>query len=222
MKHLALALIMLIGLASAAWSLDVPFPYVGAIEHGISGPATIMALPDGSGPPLSGARLVGGAEVDAGIRVRVITEYDDPIANFPWEDIWLQFDLVEGSATGCTHHMSYPGGIFQADESTDADGWTAFTMPLRGGGWSEIGVHVYVIGQPALDPTHKIYPSLPLGLVSPDINGDLVVNLSDIALFSQDLSAPGDGHPRSDFNHDGEINLSDIALFAQGLGSSCD
>ena len=215
-------LIMLTCFASVAWGQDTNYPFVGTIEHGLSDPATIMTLPDGSGPALTEARQVGGAVVDATIRVRLINEYLDPIVNFPEEDLWLQFDRGVGTATGCNHDSGYPGGFFTADGVTDWDGWTAFTLPLRGGGWSELSVHVYLLGSMAIDPNFIEFPPLPLGLVSPDINGDLVINLTDIALFSQDLLAPGGGHLRSDFNNDGEINLTDIALFAQGLGSTCE
>jgi hypothetical protein len=54
---------------------------------------------------------------------------------------------------------------------------------------------------------------------SPDINGDLVVDLSDIALFSSDLN--GTYNYRSDFNYDGNVNLSDIGVLSAGMGATC-
>jgi len=200
---------------------DTGVPYVGAIDHNLDAPTTILVHPDGSGPPLSEARS-GGIAVDATIRVRLVDLYGYPIAVFPWEDIWLQFEVGEGTATGCFSYPAFPGGIFMADEATDFDGWTQFAQPLHGGGWSEVSVTVYLNGWPAMDPDQTVYPSLPLGMVSPDINGDLVVGLSDIAHFVQDLRDVGGVDPRSDFNNDSVINLADIVLLTQALGAACE
>ena len=54
---------------------------------------------------------------------------------------------------------------------------------------------------------------------SPDINGDLAVNLSDVVLFSQDRY--GDYNYRSDFNFDGVVNLSDQIILVGALGVGC-
>lgn len=54
---------------------------------------------------------------------------------------------------------------------------------------------------------------------SPDIDGNLVVNLQDVVLFSSDMS--GTYNFRSDFNFDGIINLSDLAFLAGGMGTTC-
>ncbi len=113
MNRICIIPAMLVGLYSVAWGLDTPIPFAGAIEHGLTGPTTIMAFPDGSGPPLTEARQV-------------------------------------------------------------------------------------------------------------DTNGDLEINLSDIVLFSQDLAAQSDIHPRSDFNNDGLINLTDVTLFSQAIGLVCE
>jgi hypothetical protein len=55
---------------------------------------------------------------------------------------------------------------------------------------------------------------------SPDINGDLVVNLSDIAFFASDFFSPGYNY-RSDFNYDQVINLQDVAMLAGAVGAFC-
>ncbi|MDX2472329.1 MAG: hypothetical protein QNL91_01345 [Candidatus Krumholzibacteria bacterium] len=55
---------------------------------------------------------------------------------------------------------------------------------------------------------------------SPDINGDGVVNLTDVPLFAGDFHG-GAYDFRSDFHYDGIVNLSDVVHMAQGLGSSC-
>lgn len=200
---------------------DTGIPWVGGIIHDITAPTTILVYPDGSGPPLSEARS-GGTTVDATISARLVDLYGYPIFLFPPEDIWLQFDVGEGTATGCFNNSYFPGGIFMADESSDVDGWIQFAQPLRGGGWSEVSVTLYLNGSPAMDPGQNVYPPLTLGMVSPDINGDLSIDLVDIAQFVQDLHDAGTVHPRSDFNNDAAINLADIVLMTQGIGTVCE
>jgi len=215
-----LTLSALIILSSQALAAPV-WPHVGELLHDLISPTKIMVCPDGSGPPLSEARA-NGAVVDATIQVKLVDNYGDPIYMFPPEDLWLQFEVGEGTALACFNNASYPGGIFNADAATDSDGWTRFSQPLQGGGWSDASVTIYVAGYPALDPDENPHSPLPLGIVSPDINGDLVVGLSDIAHFVNDLMYPGEASHRSDFNNDSVINLSDVALMAQGIGTSCE
>ncbi len=50
-----------------------------------------------------------------------------------------------------------------------------------------------------------------------DLNGDLMVNLSDFSLFR---SAFGTADPDADFNGDGSVNLSDFSLFRAMFGSA--
>lgn len=61
--------------------------------------------------------------------------------------------------------------------------------------------------------------SLAFFVNSPDINGDLVVNLQDIQLFVADYH--GAYSFRSDFNFDGEVDLSDLAVLTGGVGATC-
>jgi hypothetical protein len=51
-----------------------------------------------------------------------------------------------------------------------------------------------------------------------DINGDLMINLVDVAFFTVDI---GTATYRSDFNWDGSVNLSDVARFTTCIGASC-
>lgn len=167
--------------------------------------ANIFVVPDGSGQPFTQAHAPGGALVDATITLTLIDTQGDPIYLYPREDLWL-----ETSGDGlvpCT------GGTI-ADHSTDVMGQTTWSHPLSAGGNShgEV-VRVYVNGVPLNGP------SLNLTFNSADINGDLVVDLSDIAAFTPMLSTYSvDG----DFNHDGVVDLSDVARFAQVNGASCN
>jgi len=177
--------------------------------------------PDGNGAPLSEARQLDGSVVDATIRVRLVDSWLNPIANFPFEDMWLQFELDGGTATGClSYGGNYEGGVFLADASTDVDGWTEFALPLRGGGWTEGPVWIYLNGGPAMDPDFMTWPALPLRANSPDLNGDLLVNLSDFAPFTGDLFSVY--HYRSDLMWDGVLDLSDVVLFTGSIGVVCE
>ena len=94
---------------------------------------------------------------------------------------------------------------------------TTFSQPLRVGGQSnypEERMIVMVSGAPILHPGFEIYVN------SPDLDGDLVVDLVDAILFAQDYFAQNSAY-RSDFWWDGYLNLSDLVLMAQGYGTSC-
>ena len=58
-----------------------------------------------------------------------------------------------------------------------------------------------------------------LGFNSPDINGDLLVNLTDVQTFTADYY--GGYLFRSDFHRDGIVNLSDLAPLAYAIGAAC-
>ena len=171
------------------------------------GMATLLVIPDGSGPPLTAARTPEGLEVDATIHLTIITycEGEEPVQAYPREDIWLE--SVDGGLVACT------GGSI-ADVDTDANGDTHWSLPLRAGGWDEGETMVRISGD--------VPPSgygLTLNYNSPDINGDGRVNLSDLAEFSQDYF--GGFVFRSDFHRDGALNLSDVAIMASSMGRNC-
>ena len=54
---------------------------------------------------------------------------------------------------------------------------------------------------------------------SPDINGDLAINLTDVTLFAADFFGPY--AYRSDFNWDGAINLLDVTVLSGSMGITC-
>ncbi len=57
---------------------------------------------------------------------------------------------------------------------------------------------------------------LDLAFVSPDINGDLTVNLADLSSFAAGYTGTYDAC--ADMFYDGVINLSDLSLFSQAYG----
>lgn len=168
---------------------------------------TLLVVPDGSGPPLNEARLPFGGTADATITLQLRDANYDPIPYYPREDMWLESE--DNGLIICA------GGSI-ADTETDLNGETHWTNPLRGGGASEALTVVKVNGSLV-----ELTSGVRLGFNSPDINGDLVVNLLDVALFAEDFF----DHPvfsfRSDFYRDGQINIADLGVFAQAIGAVC-
>jgi len=177
------------------------------ISQTFEGLATLLNIPDGSGSPVTEARTADGTVVDATIHLTIITfcNGDEPVVGFPAEDMWLE--SMGGGMVPCI------GGT-TADYATDQDGHTQWSLPLMAGGWDEGNCRVMVNGMTLGDPG-----GLTLNFNSPDIDGNRVVNLTDLAFFSQDYW--GGYTFRSDLHRDGVINLSDVSVYAEARGKSC-
>jgi hypothetical protein len=201
--------IMVVSLASLAWAGVPDLSMSTATSPAHPTGASVWVLPDGHGVRFDEAFAAGGAYTDATITLTLVDTTGAPIFLYPFEDLWLQT-----SAGG----LSYcPGGTV-ADASTDINGQTTWTTPLNGGGYS-IGetVKVYVAGSPLAGG------GLNITFNSADINGDLVVNLSDITAFTQILNGNYTLNPKyaGDFNNDNQINLSDAVRMTAGNGTHC-
>jgi hypothetical protein len=194
---------------------DTGLPWVGWITMENTEEASVFVLPDGSGPSLSQAMLFGGLPVDASIVVGLVDIAGFAIANFPWEDIWL--DPETETVSAC---LAFALGGFWANSNTDINGETSFSTSLAGGGWTEGPIWVYLNGSRAMHQDGWEQPPVPLRFNSADINADGGVNLADVSLFAADYF--GEYHYRCDFRWDGSLNLLDIVMLATGLGTSCD
>lgn len=172
-------------------------------------PLRWYVTPDGSGPSADGARMEGGEPWGRNFRIR--PHVDDmpsfpPVEellppDFPLEDIWL-----EGVGLA-----SCPMGT--SPDLIDDDGWVIWETPLHAGGSALDGtLEFWITGFEAELPA--------LELVSSDLNGDLVINLSDISPFVEILNSSYD--PRADFNWDGIIDLSDVILMIWAIGAECE
>ena len=166
-----------------------------------SDPVSVFNLPSGLGQSLE--------EAGAALTVQLLDGNGDPISYYPAEDIWLEFDCAgtfASCANGCI--ANYP---------TNPEGITVFADPLWAGGWShdegESCLVVFISGEPFTNGDIHLYPN------SADVNGDLAVDLADVAEFSHALFE--DYHFKCDFVWDGEINLSDVVLMTMGLGADC-
>lgn len=166
--------------------------------------ATLLVVPDGSGAPLTAARLPDGTQVDATVHLQLRDWCGDPIANFPREDIWL--GTAGGGIVVCA------GGT-AADRNTDLEGNTLWAQPLRAGGHSRTLTHVIVNG------SALAVPGLALHFVSPDLNADRMVSLIDVAAFA--AAYFGAYTFAADFHADGVVNLNDITVLARAMGAHC-
>jgi hypothetical protein len=203
--------IMVVGMASLAFA-GVPDLNLStaSIQAGAGG-ASVFSVPNGNGNGFDEAFLFPGTVVDATISVTLIDTNTDPIFLYPFEDLWLETSL--GNLTFCS------GGTV-ADASTDENGQTTFSNPISGGSYTD----------PTSEMTMVMVAGAPIAgggvdvqFNSPDISGDLVVNLTDIVAFTQLLGGDFSSHPlfAGDFNNDGTINLSDIVRFTPGIGAQC-
>jgi hypothetical protein len=201
--------IFVVSMASLAWAgvpdLNLSTATIDPAANG----ASVFNIPNGAGVGFDEAFL-GGAPVDATITVTLIDTQGDPIFLYPFEDLWLETSLGG---------LAYCSGGTAADASTDEMGMTTFSNPLAAGGYTPgESTVVLVAGAPlaggGLDITYN----------SPDINGDLTVNLSDIVAFTTLLGGDFGTHPlyAGDFNDDGTLNLSDIVRMTSGIGAACN
>lgn len=202
-------LVVLILLSPSAFALSgIPSMEESEASMAFQGPgyATLMVSPGGDGPPFTEAHDSDGNVVDATITMYLRDSFGSLIANFPYEDIWLESqnrDLVP-----CI------GGT-NPDHSTDASGMTSWTNPLHASGYTSAPVFVFVNGSALTSNS-----GLLLRFNSPDIDANGTVGLSDLALFAGDFYSGGFVY-RADFSGDRVLNLTDVHLFAFHYGSTC-
>jgi len=166
--------------------------------------ASVYVVPNGTGAGFDEAYAPGGAIVDATISVTLIDTNGDFLFLYPVEDLWLE--TSGGGLVACE------GGA-TADAATDINGETQFQNPMNAGGNSFGEITQVMVAGAALGATVNLVYN------SADINGDLLVNLSDVTAFTQMLSEYSwDG----DFNYDGLVNLADVTRFVQAIGVSCN
>ena len=185
----------------------VPDLFLSEAFIAYDGPGTpsMLLVPDGTGSRFTEAHDEQGNVVDATITLYLRDPAGMPIPNFPLEDMWLE--TTDGGPATC-----YWG--VRASQNTDRNGVTYWVDPALAGGYSEGPVLVMVNGTALTSNS-----GLPLRFNSPDINGDLVVNLADVILLAGDFFS--DYNFQSDLSGDGVLNLSDISLFAQHFGAHC-
>jgi len=163
-------------------------------------PVSVIACRYCDGDPLTQARLFGGGTTDATIEFHIENGSGQPLPGIPAEDIWV-----------ASPDLLFCSGAHIADFPTDSSGNTEISGPLCAGGCMEIpSLQGFVSGM-LITPTSDPIPYIKVN--GPDINGDLIHSLTDIALFAQGYFATPIDYC-SDLDWDGFPTAIDVMLFA--------
>jgi len=169
------------------------------------GPISVCVLPDGAVRTYS--YLSSGQEVNAVLMFLVEDWTGDPPSPFVHVE-WFG----GGPGVNC--------GFSAVVLSSDSEGWVTWVPDFRGGGHRGPEEPVFLgLMMMELCPNQHLELREGVYFNSPDISGDLEVDLADVQLFAGDFL--GSYKYRSDFNADGAVNLSDIGIMAQAIGSAC-
>ena len=160
--------------------------------------------PAGDGPAL--------ADIGAVIEVIVLDSSGSPVPGMRAEDFWIQRLTPPNTLCGASQSSA-------ADGPTNVDGRTTMSGSVAAGGFFDNDAYAIAAGF-AVQALPECDLPLPLVFVSPDMNGDLAVDLNDLAIFAASFP-PNDYAKQADLNGDGVIALVDVALLAKHWGHSC-
>ncbi|MFT5314741.1 MAG: hypothetical protein ACI9UK_000566 [Candidatus Krumholzibacteriia bacterium] len=192
--------------AGSAWACTPGIEFITEYSWQATSPISVFVLP--GDPGATKAYATGGLPVDPTLSLRILD-----VAGQPFGSLTISGESVL---------IFYGGPVVicewaYEDLTTDGEGW--LTLPLSGGGYRGPGgpavfeIFVNVCPNQLLSLPDDVYFN------SPDINGDLRVNLTDVPLFAEDFY--GQYAYRSDFNWDNQVNLSDVVTMAVALGADC-
>jgi hypothetical protein len=141
------------------------------------------------------------------------------IAGIPWTDYWM-------NACDSGQELCLCASPFAADSLTNTAGRTTFSGRIAGGGCIlSGGMYVACQGKTFLDVATCSTPiCIDIMIVSPDINADCLVNLSDLSFFGQSYNKQlGDAgyDPCCDYNDDDWCNLSDFSFLGEHYQHEC-
>ena len=163
--------------------------------------------------PQSDGTLLGS--VGLTITVTVRDNVNAPIANIPAADVWL---------IGCNDLLALCGGsgAINASAPTDVNGQTTITGDIAAGGCDLGGVRVVVQGV-AIGAGVCADPCVLIKVKSPDVNGNLLVNLVDFATFGSGYTSPPKAYNECiDFTAPfGTVTLADFAVYGSHNNHTC-
>jgi hypothetical protein len=141
------------------------------------------------------------------------------IPGIPPTDFWTNACEVQYEMCVCVQH-------FVADSLTGSNGRTTFSGRISAGGCIPSGgIWVSCQGKKILDDPLCLEPEcIDVVIVSPDINADCQVTLSDLSFFGQSYNKQeGDvGYDTCcDFNDDGWCDLSDFSFLGEHYQHGC-
>lgn len=143
----------------------------------------------------------------------------EPIVGIPPTDFWMD-------ACDAGQALYLCPGAFVADAPTDSLGRTTFSGRIAAGGCLLTGgLYFAYHGVTQMDPETGAFPiCLDIVIVSPDLNADGAVNLSDLSFFGQSYNHQwGDPeyNPCCDYNDDDWCNLSDFSYLGTHYQHEC-
>ena len=210
--RLAVMISVVLILTTCAIAGVPPYPTMSLDSESLS-PTVLFCVPDGSGDSLTEAQIYGAGVhsiVDATLTATLFDVFGAPVSFYPLEDIWLE--SVQDALVFCTM-----GTV--ADAPTDDQGRTTFSGPfLVGGGMDPMSgdrLELVVGGFTDSGAQVEVY------LITPDLDGDRDVDLTDVVSFVDLYWNDPAYHARVDYYHDGTLNLSDLIVFAGAVNRTC-
>lgn len=164
----------------------------------------LQVVPNGTGDTLSSKGLT--------VTVTVRDGNGDPIAAYPFQDVGLADNAGGADITLCTS-----GWLSSAN--TNAAGVTTITGVGFAGGSTQGGMRATVAGVRIISG-----PALDIDVVSPDMNGDLQVQILDLSAVPTGFAARflnGVYDFQSDYTCDGTENLLDVVEYSFANGAVC-
>lgn len=190
--------------------------YSTAYLIGSAPEVSVFTVPDGTGRPLTNCFEWGGGPANVQIEV-YLGDALGPCVGYPNRRVQIN----KGSPTQvwCSGSL-YPPASHKpncADSATSGAGFTYFSNSYHGGGHTWM-TRVYVFNGIGWNYLPTVLDNVHFN--SADMNGDLVVDLTDVSLFVPcwyTVPIPYE----CDFCWDGVGDLSDVVLMAMAYGRSC-